>query len=89
MTLINPHDITLSLTPTAVSYNANNNNLDANFNLNDLAPYLQIDLQALGSIELGASWNLVASAIPASLSLTAGDNVTLDSGADLTAIIGA
>ena len=45
--LVNPYDLTLSQNPTGTSLDANNN-LDANFNVNDLAAYAQIDLACAG-----------------------------------------
>ena len=45
-----------------------------------------INLQADNNIELSAAWNLANSAIPnASLTLAAGNNITLDSGTDIAA----
>ena len=82
--LVNPYDITLSSSPTATSYDSNSK-LDANFNLNDLSSYSQIDLQSLDNIELSSSWTLTDPGVAAALNLTAGNKLTLD---DETAIVG-
>jgi filamentous hemagglutinin family protein len=77
--LVNPFDMTLSGNSTGTTYD-DNGNLDANFDLSDLAAYLQIDLHALDNIELQAPWTLNGSTGPAVLSLTAGNNIILDGG---------
>lgn len=77
--LVNPYDMTLSGNSTGTSIDQNNK-LDANFNVNDLGNYRQIDLQALDNIELSAAWTLNAV-----LSLTAGRNITVDSGSGINA----
>jgi len=83
--LLNPYDLTLSQDSTGTSLDANNN-LDANFNLGDLAAYTQIDLHALDNIELSAPWTLYATATPAALSLQAGNSIILDDGSSINAV---
>ncbi|HWV99980.1 MAG TPA: filamentous hemagglutinin N-terminal domain-containing protein [Candidatus Acidoferrum sp.] len=45
----------------------------------------QITLQAANNIELSSSWTLSDSAAPAALSLSAGNNITLDNGSSIAA----
>ncbi|HEY3762956.1 MAG TPA: filamentous hemagglutinin N-terminal domain-containing protein [Verrucomicrobiae bacterium] len=82
--VVNPYDLTLSGDPTGTSFD-NNNNLDANFNVSDLAAYSQIDLQALDDVTLNTGWTLNDPGVPAALSLTAGNNITLTLGSDIFA----
>ena len=87
--LLNPYDLTLSQNPTGTSLDANNN-LDANFNVNDLAPYTRIDLHALDNIELSAPWSLTDPSMNnpgawGSLSLQAGNSIILDAGTSISA----
>ncbi|HTV62462.1 MAG TPA: filamentous hemagglutinin N-terminal domain-containing protein [Verrucomicrobiae bacterium] len=81
---VNPYDVTLSDTGTATSYDADDN-LDVNFNLNSLAAYSQIDLQALDDINLVSSWSLASPVAAGILSLTAGNNISLAPGSDISA----
>ena len=74
---INPYDLTLSTAATDPS--------SANINIGDLGNYSQIDLQSLDNIELIQEWNLAGISAPATLKLTAGNDVILDNG---TAIVG-
>jgi filamentous hemagglutinin family protein len=87
--LVNPYDITLSQNSTGTSYDANNN-LDANFNVSDLAAYAQIDLHTLDNIELSTAWTLTDPSVNntgawGSLSLSAGNNIILDDNSGLVA----
>ncbi|HTR43780.1 MAG TPA: filamentous hemagglutinin N-terminal domain-containing protein [Pseudomonadales bacterium] len=77
--LVNPYDMTLSGNATGTSYDANHN-LDANFNLNDLATYSQIDLQALDNVTLNSNWQLADRTAPANLSITARNGIILSPG---------
>jgi filamentous hemagglutinin family protein len=77
VSLVNPYDMTLSGNSTGTYYDTDNN-LDANFNVSDLNAYSQIDLQALDNVELSTPWTLNALGMPSVLSLTAGNNITLD-----------
>ena len=70
--LFNPYDLTLS------SSTANTSTANPTLGLGDLSAYSQIDLQALDNIALSSAWNLPNSSSPATLSLTAGNNVTLN-----------
>jgi filamentous hemagglutinin family protein len=87
---VNSYDVTLSTGPTATSYDAKNN-LDVNFNINSLSGsssgiYSKIDLHALDNITLESTWTLAENTGSASeLTLTAGNNITLNSGTDLDA----
>jgi len=81
--LINPFDITLSQNPTTSTIN--NNLLDVNFNVNDLANYSQIALFASDNIELQTSWTLNDPGVPTTLHLQAGNNITIDDGSSLMA----
>jgi filamentous hemagglutinin family protein len=81
--LINPFDITLSQNPTATTIN--NNLLDVNFNVNDLANYSQLALFASDNIELQTGWNLNDPGVPTTLHLQAGNNITIDDGSSLVA----
>jgi filamentous hemagglutinin family protein len=81
--LINPFDITLSQNPTTSTIN--NNLLDVNFNVNDLANYSQIALFASDNIELQTSWTLNDPGVPTTLHLQAGNNITIDDGSSLVA----
>jgi filamentous hemagglutinin family protein len=75
---INPYDVTFSSAATATSLDAKNN-LDVNFNISSLAgSYSQIDLQSLDNITLSSAWTLAGSANPATLNLTAENNITLN-----------
>ncbi len=74
---INPYDLTISENPTGPAF--------ANFNIDDLGNYSQIDIQALDNIELIQEWDLADASAPAALKLTAGNDVILDDGA---AIVG-
>jgi filamentous hemagglutinin family protein len=47
-------------------------------NVDELSAYSQIDLQALDNIALGSTWTLGSQATPTTLSLSAGNNVTLN-----------
>ncbi len=47
--------------------------------------FTQISLQASQNIELGTLWNLADAAGPANLSLTAGNNISIDDGAGISA----
>ncbi|HEY1786641.1 MAG TPA: hypothetical protein VGJ73_00730, partial [Verrucomicrobiae bacterium] len=82
--LLNPYDVTFSTAITGTSLDAKNN-LDANFNVNDLAAYSQIDLLALDNFELKTDWTLNNSSSPAVLNLTAGNDITVDDTYDLFA----
>ena len=77
--LINPFDITLSANPTDTS------STSPNLNVNDLANYSQVDLQALDNFELGSVWTLPDAGAATSLNLSAGNNITLDDGSGITA----
>ena len=81
--LVDPYDVTVSSssTSTFTSYNY----LDVNFNVNDLAAYSAIDLQALDDITLSTTWTLSSSSKPAVLSLTAGDDIALEDGYGISA----
>lgn len=70
--LINPYDLTLSSGATSVGSNPN-------LNINDLAAYSQIDLQALDNITLSSAWSTVNANAPSILSLSAGNNINLNS----------
>jgi len=90
--LINPGDIYLSSSAptTAATQPADSShpNPYANLNLGKLTPnvgnvgelsaYSQIDLQALNNIELDSLWTLADPGAAAALSLTAGNNITLN-----------
>jgi filamentous hemagglutinin family protein len=55
-------------------------------NVNSFASTLsQINLQALNNIELSTIWTLADQSAPAMLSLTAGNNITLDDGSGISA----
>jgi len=75
--LLNPYDMNLSGNATGTSYDSDNN-LDVNFNVSDLAAYSQIDLRALDNITLNTFWFLSDPGVDASLSLTAGNNITFE-----------
>lgn len=82
-TLINPFDITLSANPTSFSKGINLNEAD-------LSADSQIDIHAADNIDIqlgGAIWNLPDSGSTASLNLTAGNNITLDSTGTTAAIV--
>jgi filamentous hemagglutinin family protein len=85
--LENPYDLTLSSNPTSSSPSSQASDEDYSFNVADLAAYSQIDLHALDNIELSTpvSWSLNNSSEPASLSLSAGNNILLDDGAGISA----
>jgi filamentous hemagglutinin family protein len=74
--LINPFDMTLSSGATSAGSNPN-------LNINTLANYSQIDLQALDNITLNSAWSLANASSMAGLSLTAGNNLALNG--DITA----
>lgn len=76
--LINPYDITLSSSATDTSSSS------PNFNVADLASYSQIALFANDDITLNTLWNLTDPGASATLTLSAGNNITFDDG---TAII--
>jgi filamentous hemagglutinin family protein len=87
--LVNPYDLTVSGNSTGTSTDANNN-LDANFNVSDLAAYSQIDLHALDNIELSTSWTLKDPSVNnpgarGALSLTAGNSIILDDNTGISA----
>ena len=85
--LINPYDLTLSDNATdssAVDPN-DSTRTDPNLNVSDLANYSQIDLHAQDNIELASPLILPDATSASSLSLTAGNNLTLDPGANLVA----
>ncbi len=78
--LVNPQNITLGTaasTPWASS---------PNLRLSDLSSFSKIDLFAKGNIQLSASWSLQNSLDPqGSLSLNAGNNITLNDSAPIRA----
>jgi filamentous hemagglutinin family protein len=69
--LINPYDLSLSSSATVIAANPT-------LNLGALSSYSQIDLQALDNITLGSAWTLGSQATPTTLSLSAGNDVTLN-----------
>ena len=69
--LINPYDLSLSSGATVIAANPT-------LNLGALSSYSQIDLQALDNITLGSAWTLGSQTTPTTLSLSAGNNVTLN-----------
>ena len=78
--LINPDDLYLSTsatTPTTTT-DASHPNPYANLKLSGLAAYAQIDLFAPNNIELDSVWTLADPGAVAGLSLTAGNNITLN-----------
>jgi filamentous hemagglutinin family protein len=75
--LYNPNNITLSTANTAA------NSANPTLNINDLGNYGQIDLFAKNNFTLAASWSLPDAAAPSSLSLTAGNNITLNTGRNI------
>lgn len=86
--LINPQDIYISENPTTPSTQAAGGsypNPYANFYAGDLAGYSQIDLRAPNNIELSAVLGLNTATVPTALSLTAGNNITLDTGSGIDA----
>ena len=85
--LENPYDITLSSNPSGSSAAPVSGDEDYNFNIAGLAAYSQIDLHALDNIELSTAvpWLLNDSATPASLSLSAGNNIILDNNSGIQA----
>lgn len=83
--LINPGNIYLSSSSTSQNTqsantdpNTSNPQLWANFSVSDLSAYSQIDLQALDNITLSSTWSLGSQTAPTTLSLSAGNNVTLN-----------
>ncbi|HZI31239.1 MAG TPA: hypothetical protein VFF11_02790, partial [Candidatus Binatia bacterium] len=70
--LVNPYDMALSTGATSTGSNPT-------LNLNALAKYTQIDLQALDNISLNAAWTLADSGTAAALNLSAGNNINLNS----------
>ena len=72
--LVNPFDIILSSDATDTSSSS------PILNVNDLAAYRQIDLQALDNIELTTAWFLPNPSSSAALNLTAGNSIILDDG---------
>jgi len=85
--LINPYDLTLSdgLTDTTTADPADATKTDPNLNVLDLVNYSQIDLRAQDNIEVAAPLNLPDATSTASVTLTAGNNLTFDPGASLLA----
>jgi filamentous hemagglutinin family protein len=73
--LVNPNDLTISANPSGILSTGPN---EINVNVADLAAYGQIDLHALDNIELQTGWSLNDPGAPATLSLSAGNNITLD-----------
>ena len=73
--LINPYDLTLSGNPSDLLAPS------PNLNLTDLSRYAHINLHAVDNIELSSLWTLQNPGLAAGLSLTAGNNITLDDGA--------
>ena len=71
--LVNPFDLTLSA------------DASANINLSTLSSYSQIDLQALDNITVASAWSLVDPGVAAGLSLSAGNNPTVNDGSDIDA----
>src|SRR5579862_831463 len=69
--LINPYDLSLSSGATVIAANPT-------LNLGALSSYSQIDLQALDNITLGSAWTLGSQTARTTLSLSAGNNVTLN-----------
>jgi hypothetical protein len=80
--LINPYDISLSQKSTAST--VKNNNLNVNFNVNDLAKFSQIALFASDNIELQTTWTLNDPGVPTTLHLQARNNIKLD---DLSSLV--
>jgi filamentous hemagglutinin family protein len=84
--LINPWDLTLwSDTTDTSNPGPNPNTTSPNLNVADLAGYSQIDLRALDNIELSVPWTLAGAPAPASVSLVAGNNLTVDADAGIVA----
>ncbi|HTV41077.1 MAG TPA: filamentous hemagglutinin N-terminal domain-containing protein [Candidatus Sulfotelmatobacter sp.] len=86
--VVNPDDLYISANPTTPSTEPAGGsypNAYANFNVNDLAAYSQIDLLAPDDIELSAVLTLPGLSAPGALSLTAGNNITLDSDSGINA----
>jgi filamentous hemagglutinin family protein len=78
--LINPMDLVLSL--NASSPSAANPNL----NVNDLASFSKVSLYAAGNIRLSKTWTLLNSSdSDSSLSLTAGNSISLSDGSAIVA----
>ncbi len=80
--LINPYDLTISSSGTSVNNTPFSN---PNFNVGNLSAYSQIDLWTLDNIELSTTWILGNQASAASLSLSAGNNITFDGGTGIQA----
>ncbi len=87
--LINPGDLFLSTDPTTPNTitDTSHPNQYANFNVSsDLSAYTRIDLQALNNIELSTPWSLAnQGATIATLGLSAGNNIILDSDSGIKA----
>jgi filamentous hemagglutinin family protein len=77
--LFNPVDITLSASPTDLSSSS------PTFNASALSGYSQINLHAQDNIELSTPWVLGSSGVQATLGLTAGNSLTLDGSAAISA----
>jgi filamentous hemagglutinin family protein len=86
--LVNPYDITLSISPTGTFSSpptATAASVPANLSINDLANYTRIDLHALNNLELQTAWTLADSDNPATLNLSAGNSIILDDGSSINA----
>jgi hypothetical protein len=81
--LENPYDLTISSSPTSSS--SQNSENDYNFNTTDLSAYSQIDVHALDDITLNTVWTLTDPGVPATLNLTAGNDITLNDASGITA----
>ncbi len=76
---VNTAKITLNAdgSPVAGALALNVNSLSVGFS--------QINLQASGGLELAAPWTLAAQAAPVSLTLSSGNNITVDNGSGISA----
>jgi filamentous hemagglutinin family protein len=77
--LYNPNNLTLSVGATATG------SANPTLNLTALGNYGQIDLFANNNITLASSWALAPAAAPTAVSLTAGNNINLNTGSTLSA----
>ena len=68
---VNPNDIAFSSSASVASS-------EANINVADLSGYTRIDLHALNNIVLSTLWALTDLSVPATLNLTAGNDVNLN-----------
>lgn len=76
--LYNPNNITLSTSTTGTGTTT------PTLSVSDLGNYGQIDLYAIGNIILNTSWNLGDADATSSLSLWAGNNITLNNRTSIT-----